>query len=279
MTTARPAMRVQMKKIKQLVLLLALQLISTPIFAAVWSDMWWNPSESGWGVNVSQQGGVMFLTFFVYAPDGTPKWYTAAVYRGAAPATGYAAFHGDMYETRGPWFGTGFNPAAVQARKVGSVTFAPLTPYSATLLYSVDGVQVTKSIQRQTWQHINLSGRYAGAYTVRTTTCPGVLVGAAGYVNLDLLATVGPDGVSGTLTSALAFDGSAAACLLSGTYRQFGSVYNVINGAACAAGGASGLLRVDIRDLSKTDEGVDGDIEFTGPGCRAGVTFSAVQYQ
>jgi hypothetical protein len=221
----------------------------------------------------------MFMTFFLYAPDGSAKWYTAAVYRGATPPTGYAAFSGDMYETRGPWLGGGFNPAAVQARKVGSVTFAPLTPYSATLFYSVDGVQVTKSIQRQTWQHINLSGRYAGAYTIRTTTCAGSFVGAVGHINLDLLATVGPDGVSGTLTSSLDIDDSAAACLLSGTYRQFGSVYNVINGAACAVAGGSGVLRVDITDLSKTDEGVDGDITFTLPGCRAGVTFSAVQYK
>src|SRR4030095_12644925 len=115
---------------------------------AVFTDLWWNPNESGWGMNVAQQGGVMFLTFFVYANDGSARWYTATVLRGAAPPTGYSSFTGDMYETRGPWFGNPFNSAPVQIRKVGSATFAPLTPYTANLTYSVDGKLVTKAIQR-----------------------------------------------------------------------------------------------------------------------------------
>lgn len=263
-------------KIKKLMLALIFSIASSTAFAAVWSDVWWNPSESGWGVNVSQQGGVLFMTFFLYAPDGSGKWYTATVYRGSTPPSGYASFSGDMYETHGPWFGTGFNPAAVQARKVGSATFAPLTPYSATLFYSVDGIQVTKAIQRQTWQHINLSGRYIGGYSVRSTTCSGITVGSAGAIELDLAAIVGPDGVSGTLTSALYIDNATSACLLSGTYRQFGSIYNVVNAALCTYAGA---LRVDIVDFSKTDEGVDGDMRLTSSVCQVAVTFSAVQYQ
>ena len=216
------------------------------------------------------------MTFFLYAPDGSAKWYTAPVYQGPTPPSGYASFSGDLYETRGPWLGGGFNPAGVQAHKVGTVTFAPLTPYSATLFYSVDGVQVTKSIQRQTWQHINLSGRYIGGYSVRQTTCSGIAVGSAGAIELDLAAVIGADGVSGTLTSALFIDNAASACLLSGTYRQFGSIYNVVNSALCTYAGS---VRVDIRDFSKTDEGVDGDMLLTGSGCQVGVTFSAVQYQ
>src|SRR5205085_6615179 len=41
------------------------------------SDLWYaSPaeSESGWGVNVSQQGNVLFLTMFVYGSGSQPTW-------------------------------------------------------------------------------------------------------------------------------------------------------------------------------------------------------------
>ena len=30
------------------------------------TDLWWNPAESGWGMNVIQQGDTSFVTMFVY---------------------------------------------------------------------------------------------------------------------------------------------------------------------------------------------------------------------
>lgn len=41
-----------------------------------YTDLWWNSpdnSESGWGVNVVQQGDIVFATFFIYGADGTPR--------------------------------------------------------------------------------------------------------------------------------------------------------------------------------------------------------------
>ena len=38
-----------------------------------YTDMWFNPSESGWGVNVTQDyNGPIFATFFVYTATGAP---------------------------------------------------------------------------------------------------------------------------------------------------------------------------------------------------------------
>ena len=56
--------------------------LSTPpaVHAAVtnnYSDVWWNPNESGWGVNISQQADFLFVSFFVYGPIGQPFWHTA----------------------------------------------------------------------------------------------------------------------------------------------------------------------------------------------------------
>jgi hypothetical protein len=45
------------------------------------TDMWWNPAESGWGVNIILQNSVVFATFFVYDANHNPVWYTAPVVR------------------------------------------------------------------------------------------------------------------------------------------------------------------------------------------------------
>ena len=50
----------------------------------VFSDLWWNPSESGWGVTIAHQQDVMFLTFFVYKDDRSPYWVTATLSRTAS---------------------------------------------------------------------------------------------------------------------------------------------------------------------------------------------------
>src|SRR5262249_27261623 len=46
---------------------------ATPNF----SDLWWNApadSESGWGVNLQQQGDVLFATWFTYDVTGKGQW-------------------------------------------------------------------------------------------------------------------------------------------------------------------------------------------------------------
>jgi hypothetical protein len=37
------------------------------------TDLWINPSESGWGISVYHQGATLFASLFVYGPDGQPK--------------------------------------------------------------------------------------------------------------------------------------------------------------------------------------------------------------
>src|SRR5512139_1227954 len=75
------------------------------------TDMWFNPAESGWGVNITLQREVAFMTFFVYDASQSPVWYTAELRPlGSAPFT----WSGPLYATRGPWFGGPFPPAGVR---------------------------------------------------------------------------------------------------------------------------------------------------------------------
>jgi hypothetical protein len=64
------------------------------------SDLWWNPNESGWGLQVVQTGSVIFVTMFVYDQNNNPLWYTAT-----CTYQGNHVWSGDLYQTSGPWFG------------------------------------------------------------------------------------------------------------------------------------------------------------------------------
>jgi hypothetical protein len=112
-----------------------------------YQDLWWNSSESGWGINLIQQGNIIFATLFTYDANGRATWFVMS--SGAKQADG--SYAGDLYSTRGPAFN------AVPFRPIGSgninrvgamqVRFADLE--HGTLTYSINGVTVVKSIERQ----------------------------------------------------------------------------------------------------------------------------------
>jgi hypothetical protein len=60
-----------------------------------YSDLWWNPLESGWGVNISQQADILFVTFFVFDANRQPSWYTAELTFLGQRANGNLIFTGD----------------------------------------------------------------------------------------------------------------------------------------------------------------------------------------
>jgi hypothetical protein len=114
--------------------------------ATNYQDLWWNPNESGWGVNVTHQGSVMFATLFTYNPNGQGTWYVLA--RAERGANG--SYSGTLYRTRGPVFNA-VPWVAAAPTEVGTMTFTFTNGSTGTLTYSIDGVQVTKAIQRQTF--------------------------------------------------------------------------------------------------------------------------------
>jgi hypothetical protein len=120
------------------------------------TDLWFNPSESGWGLSVFHQGDTLFASLFVYGPDGQPKWYTAS---NLAP--GPFVFTGPLVESSGPWFGERFDSDDVGRRIVGSMTFT-LAEAGATVTYIVDGVVVSKPVVRASLRVMNLAGPYYG---------------------------------------------------------------------------------------------------------------------
>ena len=110
-----------------------------------YTDLWWNPSESGWGMAITHQFNVAFLAWYVYDAAGKPVWYVSTCTMNSAQ-TGCS---GSLLRTTGPAFGPTFNPSQVQVFPAGSVTLSFTGPNNATLGYAVGNVTATKIITRQ----------------------------------------------------------------------------------------------------------------------------------
>ena len=83
------------------------------------TDLWWNPSESGWGVQLLQEADVIFATMYVYDASNVPTWYVALL-----NYAGNNQYTGALLATHGPWFGNpSFNPGLVSNRVVGQMTY------------------------------------------------------------------------------------------------------------------------------------------------------------
>ena len=116
------------------------------------SGLWGRPDENGWGVGLFQQGNKLVATLFVHGRDGRPRWYVVHA-EASEPAlfdTSYGRFfQGDVYETRGHPYGM-VTTELVSARRVGSASlrYGATQEEGAQLSYSIDGVQVSKTIYR-----------------------------------------------------------------------------------------------------------------------------------
>jgi hypothetical protein len=114
------------------------------------TSLWWNPSESGWGLNLNQQGSTLFATLFTYDASRAPMWLVMS--GGTLQADG-VSFTGDLYRTTGPAFNANpFIPiGAANVTRVGTMTVSFGHANAGVLSYTVNGVSVTKNIQRQVY--------------------------------------------------------------------------------------------------------------------------------
>ena len=138
------------------------------------TGFWYNMNESGWGVNIAQQGDVLFVTLLVYDEQKRAQWFVASNVKD----TGNGMFSGALYRTSGPSFGGAFDPAQVQSQAVGTLSLF----YKASFLgqaeiqinYTVNGVAVEKLVMRLTWgsNFTRMPGAYFGGINVTLAPLP-----------------------------------------------------------------------------------------------------------
>jgi cytochrome c553 len=109
-----------------------------------YTDLWWNPSESGWGFNIIQHpSNIIFAVIYAYIAPNRPMWFVLPGGRWTSSTT----YTGDVYRVTGSPGNAAFR--AGQATKVGDFTIHFTDSSHANFVYTVDGVQVTKTIERQ----------------------------------------------------------------------------------------------------------------------------------
>lgn len=112
-------------------------------------DLWWRSpanSESGWGLNITHQGDILFATWFTYGADGRGLWLVMSEGRRTTANT----YSGALYRTRGPAFNASpWDRNQVSVTEVGSATLAFSDANNGVFTYSVEGVSQSKAITRQ----------------------------------------------------------------------------------------------------------------------------------
>jgi hypothetical protein len=137
-----------------------------------YQGLWWGGErESGWGVNVTHQGAVLFATWFTYDADGSGMWLVMS--NGALTSPGN--YSGTLYSTTGPAFNaapfTSIGPS--NYTEVGTLSLAFADANSGTMRYTVNGVTRSKPIKR-----------YVYSSTVPTCTLGGGFGTTANYQDL-----------------------------------------------------------------------------------------------
>jgi hypothetical protein len=190
------------------------------------SDVWWNPSESGWGMQLVQEDDFVFATLFIYGADGRPTWITAQLtYKGGG------VFSGTVYATTGSYYGGTYNGANGSIRPAGTMTFTLQSVQTAQLQYSVDGVTVNKSIQRQTLTNDNFNGIYVVTANLTQSGCTNPANNGSGTGALAISVTQ-----AATAMSMIWQFTNTSSCTYNGTYTQSGKMGRFSGPYSCTTG-------------------------------------------
>ena len=110
-------------------------------------DLWWaGDSENGWGMSITQHRDTLFVVFYVYDAAGNPVWY---VMPGGSWNATRNAYSGSLYHPQGAPFSSYTPSQFVVGASVGTATLSFASNTAATVNFTINGVNGSKSITRQ----------------------------------------------------------------------------------------------------------------------------------
>lgn len=216
------------------------------------SDLWWNSSESGWGIQLVQQHQTVFATMYVYRSDNSTDFYVAVL----DPA-GPSKWSGPVYHTSGPWFGGAWNPASVVETVAGSMAFTLKSFYSGELTYTIGPTAVVKNLIRLSFANDHVAGNWYGAAPVTTNSGPCASTGPVPVVAQ--FNHAGGDAFSATLAT------PAGTYTITGTYGQRGR-YGDVFGSYTSTQGESDVALISSIVVSQSTITFHCYFNGTGPG-------------
>ncbi len=196
-------------------------------FSTDQSDLWWVPTESGWGMQLVQRGSVIFATVFVYNNVGVPYWFYAVLNN----VPGTPAWTGQASANMGPYYGAAaFDPGAVTAAAIGNLTWTSTSVNNGRLDYTAFGVTVSKNMTRQTLVLDNFTGVYGGGVHQVATACSNPLNNGTNdvFTGFQIIQT----GTAINITS----QSATLICTYTGTYAQSGQMGNSVGSYSCNNG-------------------------------------------
>ena len=113
-----------------------------------YTDIWWNPAESGWSLSVKQSAEKLFLAWNTYDASNRATWFVLPAGAWSRDSAGVLHFSGAVYRVIGPGWQGAFDPAAVKATAVGTADFALFGVRHALFTYTIDGISGSKPVER-----------------------------------------------------------------------------------------------------------------------------------
>ena len=256
--------------LKRMLLAILLATWALGAAAADNTDIWYNPTEPGWGVNLVQSDNFIFATFFIYGQNGSPAWYT-----GQLTWDGTRMYTGALYATTGTWFATPWQTGNLSVAQAGTASFEPssLGAHRGTLAYTVNGVAtVTKSIERQTLTAIVLGGSYTGGQSGTYSACANAADNRTYTDRYDLEVT---QFASGNATFQFTYSANLT-CTLSGTLEQHGLQYRIPTATYRCSDGVN--TAATMSEIKATAQGIEGRMSAVSAAgaCREDAAFTAV---
>lgn len=197
------------------------------------SDAWWVPAESGWGINVLQQGDALVLMFYVFDDDNLPVWF-----RGVTTRIADNDFRGTVYLDRGTSYReVQFGPIPQPSQAVGEVRFQPTSLYEAVLTYTIGSTTAAKALARLPFATGEYSGGHSSVVTARINAC--------GEKSGDLSGAVQSEATLNNGYAQLTLSGAGTTCVINGPFRQRGRFGQIEGGTYSCADGSAGEARVD----------------------------------
>lgn len=241
----------------------------TPASAADYQDWWWNPAQSGMGLNVGHQGNMLAVSWYLYGSDGKGEFLLFT-----GPLNGNQ-MSGSLYRYTGPLPGPGFSPNQVSANAVGSATITFTSDSTAVMAYNYDGRSGQLNLERFSFASRSISGTYVLGMRVESTGCQdpednGTFFGLG-------LATITPTGPQSFRAVLNAEDGSS--CTLNATYAQKGSTFEGSGTFSCASWGTAGNW--SFRDMRFGPDLISfkSDTQTTsGDTCREATIVTGIRY-
>ena len=97
-------------------------------------DMWWNPTENGWGMSLIQHNDGLFGALYIYDASGNPTW---VVLPGGSWDSSHTIFSGAVYEPKGTPF-YAYDAQRLQVgNALGSISITFQDSNNATIDYTI----------------------------------------------------------------------------------------------------------------------------------------------